>query len=186
LLYELLTGHKPYRVKSHLDLPRAVLEEEPTRPSTAISLTEELRSSDGEASVTPDSVSKARETSPAKLRRRLRGDLDNILLMALRKDPERRYASVAEFAGDIRRHLEDRPVTARKDSLAYRADKFLRRSRVGITPLIALLLILSVLGLFTYRWITRQAKPAADLKLQSIAVLPFKTEPSQAYLGHGI
>ena len=64
LLYELLTGHKPYRVKSHLDLPRAVLEEEPTRPSTAISLTEELRSSDGEASisVTPDSVSKARET----------------------------------------------------------------------------------------------------------------------------
>jgi len=188
LLYELLTGHKPYRVKSRLDLPRAVVEEEPTRPSTAISLTEELRSSDGEASisVTPDSVSKARETSPDKLRRRLRGDLDNILLMALRKDPERRYASVAEFAGDIRRHLEDRPVTARKDSLAYRADKFLRRSRVGITPLIALLLILTVLGLFTYRWTTRQAKPAADLKLQSIAVLPFKTDPSQAYLGQGI
>lgn len=188
LLYELLTGHKPYRVKSQLDLPRAVLEEEPTRPSTAISLTEEVRSSDGAASisVTPDSVSKARETSPDKLRRRLRGDLDNILMMALRKDPERRYASVAEFAGDIRRHLEDRPVTARKDSLAYRANKFMRRRRIGIAPLIVLLLIFTVAGLFSYRWITRQAKPVADLKLQSIAVLPFKTDPSQAYLGHGI
>ena len=188
LLYELLTGHKPYRVKSQLDLPRAVLEEEPTRPSTAISLTEEVRSSDGATSisVTPDSVSKARETSPDKLRRRLRGDLDNILMMALRKDPARRYASVAEFAGDIRRHLEDRPVAARKDSLAYRANKFMRRSRIGTAPLIVLLLILSVLGLFTYRWITRHAKPAADLKLQSIAVLPFKTDPSQAYLGQGI
>src|ERR1051325_5106753 len=92
LLYELLTGHKPYRVKSRDtdEIARAVLEEEPTRPSTAIELTERVQAASEAIIITPASVSKARETTPDGLRRRLRGDLDNILLMALRKEPERR------------------------------------------------------------------------------------------------
>ena len=62
-------------------------------------------------------------TEPAKLRRLLGGDLDNIVLMAMRKEPQRRYLSVEQFSEDIHRHLEGRPVVARKDTLGYRTEK---------------------------------------------------------------
>ncbi len=189
LLYELLTGHKPYRVRSQLALAQAVVEEEPTRPSTAVSLTEEIRGLNGSepAWVTPDSVSKVRQATPEKLRKRLRADLDNILLMALRKDPKRRYASVEDFSADIRAHLENRPVKARKDSLVYRANKFIRRKYVAVAPLVISLILLAAIGLLAYVWISRNSKPAAaGLKLRSIAVLPFKTEAGDEYLGSGI
>ena len=79
-----------------------------------------------------DALSRIREGSRSKLRRRLRGDLDNITLMALRKEPDRRYTSVQQFAEDIRRHLEGLPVSAAKASWSYRAGKFVRRHKVGI------------------------------------------------------
>ena len=65
--------------------------------------------------------------------RQLRGDLDTILGKALKKDPAERYASVAEFADDLRRHLEHQPISARPDAIGYRAAKFVRRHRRGVT-----------------------------------------------------
>lgn len=147
LLHELLTGHKPYRVDSRapLEVMQAVLEREATRPSTAIMITETTHGDGGPASrLTPESVSKARDATPDRLRRRLRGDLDNIVLTALRKDPQRRYASVQQFSEDIRRHLKGLPVIARADTLGYRAAKFIRRHRIGVAA--AAMVLITLIG----------------------------------------
>ncbi len=143
LLYQLLTGRLPYRITSDLpgEVERAVIEQEPERPSTAVGRARAgpLRSrgaeaaADGtEATATPESVSQARRTRPPELRRRLAGDLDDILLMALRKEPERRYGSAAQLAEDIRRHQQGMPVLAYPDTFGYRARKFVRRNRLGV------------------------------------------------------
>ena len=84
------------------------------------------------------------EGSAAKLRRRLSGDLDIITLKALRKEPQRRYASVEQFAEDIRRHLEGLPVQAAPDSLRYRGRKFVQRHKVGVAA--SLLIVLAISG----------------------------------------
>ena len=148
LLYELLTGHRPYRVKrtaTH-ELMQAVLAEEPTRPSAVVALAEEVEGTDGAARValTPESVSRARGGSPVRLRRRLRGDLDNIVLKALRKDPRRRYPSAQQLSEDIGRHLAGRPVSARSDTLSYRAAKFVRRNKVAAAA--AALVLVTLVG----------------------------------------
>jgi serine/threonine protein kinase len=120
VLYELLTGQSPYRVAtsaSH-EISRAVCEDEPRKPSTIV------REKENE----PNS----REAPGQKVRKRLRGDLDNIVLMALRKHPGRRYSSVEQFAGDIRRHLQNLPVIARQDSWRYRTSKFVIRHKTGV------------------------------------------------------
>ncbi len=135
VLYELLTGHRPYRLSGRRpdEVARAVCEEEPDRPSTAVGRLETMTSRDGTPqTLTPDTVSATRGGDPKRLRRALRGDLDNIVLTALRKEPERRYASVEQLADDVRRHLEGRPIKARKDTVSYRAGKFLSRHRVGV------------------------------------------------------
>jgi len=148
LLYELLTGHRPYRIGSRTphEVARVVCEEEPQKPSTAVRRVETYRNADGTASVTltPETVSRTRDGNPDKLRRRLAGDLDNIVLMAMRKEPARRYASVDQLANDIRRHLEGRPVIARQDTIAYRAAKFIKRHKAG--GLAALLILVSLIA----------------------------------------
>jgi serine/threonine-protein kinase len=136
VLYELLTGHYTYRLTSRnpLDVLRAVVEQEPERPSTAIDRTERLAapsSSSTAPPVTAQSVSRTREGTPDRLRRRLRGDLDNITMTALRKEPTRRYASVEALSEDIRRYLEGRPVAARRGGLGYKLGKFVARNRVA-------------------------------------------------------
>ena len=80
---------------------------------------------------------------PSLLARGIDSDLDNIVLMAMRKEPERRYGSVAEFAEDIRRHLHGLPVHAREDTLGYRGRKFIRRHRMGVAAAVLLVAILS-------------------------------------------
>src|SRR5580704_8333415 len=112
LLYKLLTGHSPYRMegRSPDEFERAICEEVSDKPSSVI---DRVENSAAESTITPQSVSETREGTPDKLRRRLRGDLDNIALMALRKEPQRRYSSVLQFSEDIRRHLQGLPVTAR-------------------------------------------------------------------------
>ena len=139
VLYELLTGSSPYRFTSRAprDVERAITEQEPTRPSTAA----------------PDSNRK----SAIANRRSLRGDLDNIILMALRKEPERRYQSVEQFSEDIRRHLELRPVLARKDTVRYRATKFIRRNKAAVAAA-ALVLISLVGGMIATSWEARHAR----------------------------
>ena len=126
VLYELLCGCSPYQFTSQSspEMARVITETEPKRPSTAI----------------------AREGDDSKFGIRnsklLKGDLDNIVLMALRKEPERRYQSVEQFAEDIRRHLEERPVLARKDTVGYRAAKFARRNTTALAAAAIVLLIL--------------------------------------------
>ncbi|MGB7923697.1 MAG: serine/threonine-protein kinase [Pyrinomonadaceae bacterium] len=122
VLYELLTGERAHQIKSHslAEIERVVCEVEVERPSVVV----------------------GRRKSPAKLQRELAGDLDNIVLMSLRKEPERRYQSVEQLSEDIRRYLEGRPVTARQDTFGYRAGKFVRRHKVGVSVAATFLLLL--------------------------------------------
>jgi len=134
VLYELLTGCAPYNVPARTphELSRAVCETEPERPSMAV-LRQEPSAKEGERTpVNDSSLPSMREGSPEKLSKRLRGDLDNIVLMALRKEPPRRYASVEQFAQDIRRHIDHLPVIARQDTFSYRSSKFIARHKTGV------------------------------------------------------
>jgi eukaryotic-like serine/threonine-protein kinase len=147
LLYELLTGHRPYRVAGSLphEMARVICEQEPQRPSTVIKRVEEVMQGSGEVAViTPQRVGEARAVRPEKLRRQLQGDLDNIVLMALRKELERRYSSVEQFAQDIENYLQGRPVSARQDTLSYRTAKFIRRHKTGVAA--AALVLLTLVG----------------------------------------
>lgn len=149
VLYELLTGRSPYRVASCTphELSRSVCEVEPEKLSTVVRRAEVEPEGSGKPTITPDEVAAVRDGSPEKLSRRLSGDLDNIVLMALRKEPLRRYASVEQFAEDVRRHLENLPVSARKDTFSYRASKFILRHRTGVAAaLVVALTVLTGLG----------------------------------------
>jgi eukaryotic-like serine/threonine-protein kinase len=146
VLYSLLTGRRPYRVngKTPHEIVQAVLETEPEKPSIAVNRAEKDAPGKSSEDKSSENLSAVREGSPEKLRRRLRGDLDNIVLKALRKEPERRYASVEQFSEDIRRHLEGLPVSARPDTLAYRGSKFVRRHKWAVMA--AGLAVLALVG----------------------------------------
>jgi len=129
LLYQILTGRLPYEPPSdkQADLERAICETPPERPSTA--------------------VTRGGASSPKAARRELRGDLDNVVLMALRKEPERRYLSAGQFSEDIQRYLDGQPVLARQDTWSYRASRFIARNRAGVaaaTVVVVLLVGVSV------------------------------------------
>jgi serine/threonine-protein kinase len=128
LLYQLLTGHHPYReaARSRAEIERAVLETSPRRPSTVV--TTGISRNSGTETLSPEEIGSRRATDPTHLRRQLAGDLDDVVLKALRKEPERRYSSVASLADDIRRHLDGHPVQARPDTLSYRTGKFIARN----------------------------------------------------------
>jgi serine/threonine protein kinase/tetratricopeptide (TPR) repeat protein len=164
LLYELLTGHRPYPLngKTPPEVYDVICHQEPARPSEAVTRAEEVAGPDGRICITPDSVSLTRDGHVDKLRRRLKGDVDNIVLKALRKEPQRRYPSVNEFSEDIRRHLEGRTVTAHRDSLGYRAGKFVRRHRAGVAGG-ALLLLTLIGGLAATVWQAHIAGLERDL-----------------------
>ena len=134
VLYQLLTGRSPYPggTRNSHELARAVCETDPGRPSTVVLNAQAARDGEQVEPLTPAQVSDTREGSPVKLHRRLEGDLDNIVLMAVRKEPQRRYASVEQFAEDIRRHLEALPVTATSGSWRYRAERFAVRHKAGV------------------------------------------------------
>jgi tetratricopeptide (TPR) repeat protein/predicted Ser/Thr protein kinase len=137
VLYELLTGHHPFRVGPG-DTPsrveRRVCGQDPLRPSARVDGSSET--------VTAEAVSHVRRVTPQRLRRRLAGDLDSIVLRALEKEPARRYPSANALAEDLRRHLARLPVHARRGTAAYRIRKFARRNRIGMvmTALAALAL----------------------------------------------
>jgi eukaryotic-like serine/threonine-protein kinase len=132
VLYKLLTGDQPYALQKHTstELERAICEWEPELPSVVAARS---------------TTAVVAEGSPERLKRRLRGDLDVIVLTALRKEPQRRYASVQRLSDDIALHLGHAPVTARKDTWRYRTHKFLGRHKAGaiVTVLIALALVAS-------------------------------------------
>ena len=160
VLYELLTGQRPYaHLKSRRpdELARAICEEEPPHPSTVVSRAAPTTVT---ATVPAGQVPAARLSS-TRLRRRLEGDLDNVVAKALRKEPARRYTSVAAFSEDIRRHGEGLPVSARQDTLGYRAGKFVRRHKTGVTAA-ALVVVSMVTGLVTAIWQARLAGQERD------------------------
>ena len=169
VLYELLSGHRPYRLTQHTpaEIERAICEQDPDTPSTAVNRVETDTSAEGvPITKTPELVSETREGDPEKLRRRLRGDLDNIVLKALQKEPERRYGSVQEFSEDIERHLQHLPVSARKSTLAYRASKFVQRHSVPITASVFGILLLGASVLFTVKRIQKLTNISKQQGLQ--------------------
>lgn len=136
VLFELLTGDSPYpSTTNYQDATRAVCEIEPRKPST-------VRRWDGKSPLKLNSgfFGKALNFASGGRRNELKGDLDNIVLMALRKEPHRRYVSVEQFAEDIRRYLANLPVLARKDTASYRASKFVLRHKAGVTAATAIML----------------------------------------------
>jgi eukaryotic-like serine/threonine-protein kinase len=155
VLYELLTGHRPYRLDtlSPTEIERVVCEAQPPRPSTAVRRSEELATADGgRLLLTPEAVAGVREGDVARLARRLAGDLDTILLTALRKEPERRYTSAERLSEDIRLYLASLPIRSRPDSFGYRAGKFVTRHAVGVTVAAAgLALLLAFAGVMTWQ-----------------------------------
>jgi serine/threonine protein kinase/tetratricopeptide (TPR) repeat protein len=146
VLYILLSGHRPYQVSgtSSQTFADIICLTEPVKPSEIVVRTETIGGpGDRNAlTVTPESVSAARDTKPDKLRRRLSDDLDNIVLMALRKDPRRRYSSIEQFSDDLRRHIEGLPVRAREDTLAYRSSRFVKRHKLAVAAVTVFVLTL--------------------------------------------
>jgi non-specific serine/threonine protein kinase/serine/threonine-protein kinase len=145
VLYRLLTGSSPYAEKTRtpLELAKVICEIEPMRPSAGLM---PMQAVDVEVSALK--TTRWRPSGSAKLKRALRGDLDNILLKTLRKEPQRRYASVEQLAEDIRRHLHGLPVTATPDSIPYRVNKLIRRHRIGMAAS-ALVLVALIGGIAT-------------------------------------
>ena len=169
LFYELLVGRRPYafRTSAPAEIARVVREAEPTRPSAAVAPRNVLSTrthAPGEAPAASDDAPPGGATPPAAWvapARQLRGDLDAILLRALRKEPERRYATAGELAADLRRHLDGRPVEARGDSVGYRASRFVRRHRAGVAVAATLVGALGV-GVGAVLWQAREtAREAA-------------------------
>ena len=155
VLYELLTGHRPHYFR-HL-LPEAaarrIAATEPALPSRVIEQITADQDQDGQQFVTrsPRMVSEARASSPEKLRRTLKGDLDNITLRALRSNPADRYHSVAQLSEDIARHLKGEPVAARKPEFTYLAGRFVRKHKPAVLAGIVILLTLLTALLLTIR-----------------------------------
>jgi serine/threonine-protein kinase len=151
LLYELLTGRQPQRLarRGSREIEHVVCKKEPTRPSAALATSDGLQEWDGLAEEpAPEDASVARGTTPERLRRQLRGDLDTIALTALQKDPERRYPSAEALAADVRRHLDHQPVLARGDGLGYRAVKLLWRHRRAALAVVLGVCLLAISGSF--------------------------------------
>ncbi len=127
LLYLLLTGRHPTGTgpQPPADLVKAIVDIEPARPSDTVASTR-----------TTEEVAIAnaarRATTPDRLRRLLRGDLDTIVAKSLKKNPAERYPSVTAFADDLRRYLRNEPIGARPDTIPYRAAKFVRRNRAAV------------------------------------------------------
>jgi serine/threonine protein kinase/tetratricopeptide (TPR) repeat protein len=186
LLYELLTGHRPYRPSPSdpQSLVRAICETDPIRPSSIVGRVESIQKRDGSiVEVTPEAISRVREGDEHQLRRRLSGDLDTIVLKAMQKDPQRRYASVDQLADDLGRHLQNLPVVARKDTLAYRTRKFVRRNKWGVGIAAAVFLLIAGFGI----WVTVLWQQAVREQQRAQAVSTFleelfsRSDPSKSH-----
>lgn len=167
VLYELLAGARPYKLKTESleELSRAICDTEPEKPSEA---GKELRAkSQGQRAdnldlpLTPDPEQEANQKSKIQNLKLLRGDLDNIILMAMRKEPELRYGSVQQLSEDIQRHLDGLPVAAHKPTLRYRAAKFVRRNKIAVAAA-CVVLVAVVAGVIGIAWQARVARAERD------------------------
>lgn len=167
VLYELLTGQSPYKSArtQPLALAKEICETDPERPSTVVGRTE-------------TGGAETFDTTPValnlkRLQRGLRGDLDNIVLMALRKDPSRRYASAGQLSDDVERYLHNLPVAARADTFTYRASKFVARNRwpVAFASLAVIGLIGGIIATTYQASIARQAQARAEQNFADVRKL---------------
>ena len=161
LLYELLAGRRPYRVagRSPNEIEREILSADPPRPSNAITLP---AAPDEDAVRVASDLARARGTTASRLGRQLSGDLDQIVLKSLRKEPEQRYGSATEFADDVRRQMDGRPVLARRGTRRYRASRFVRRHRVGVAAGLLLAVTLGA-GIAGTLWQAAKAREQASI-----------------------
>ncbi len=171
LLYRLLTGCPPYQVSMSrpTEIPAIICDVEPMAPSQKVrQLTRPLPS----GNLAPDAraVLASRGLNADRLARRLQGDVDNIVLMALRKEPQRRYRTVNEFAGDIERHLSSHPVLARADTWHYRTSRFVRR-HVAAVSMAATLSVLLVMFAVTTSVQNKRIAEQRDTALEISAFL---------------
>jgi serine/threonine protein kinase/TolB-like protein len=181
LLYELLTGTRPYRLKSAASigaLDQAIATIEVKKPSMQLE----------------QSAAAARASTAERLSRQLRGDLDAVVLKALAKEPAQRYPSAAALAEDLRCHLEGNPIRARPALIVYRLRKFVLRNRALLAvSVIALAAILAVVAYARYReslaQVTVSAAATNVVSGKSIAVLPFvdmSEHKDQEYFSDGL
>lgn len=146
LLYELLAGYKPFALEGNrlAELERAICEDTPPSLSAAIAGAEST------APATVGQIAAERSVTVAKLKRELGGDLNNIVMMAIRKEPERRYASVEQLSADVQRYLDGMPISARPDLWSYRANKFVRRHAIPVSLAGAFVVLLIGFSTTTY------------------------------------
>ena len=185
LLYVLLTGHHPTGAapRTPAGLVKAILDTEPTRPSEIVC---PARTNEENAIANAE----RRATTPDKLARSLRGDLDTIIAKALKKNPQERYASTKFFAEDLQRYLQHEPISARPDAIGYRARKFVRRHRSTVTA--ASLLALSVIGIIIVtRLLPRRPEPLPQFNQQKLTanaeespIFSAAISPDGKYLGY--
>lgn len=181
LLYVLLTGRHPtaHGADTPAAVMRATLDIDPPRLTQAPSI-RETKPGDAALRAAAD-----RNTTPARLRRQLHGDLENIVARALKKDPAQRYQTVGALAEDLRRYRANEPVSARPDSLAYRAAKFVRRHRMSVATAMLLVLTISagLVGTLTQARrvedLARQARNERDNALRQLA----NAEASNEFIG---
>jgi len=194
ILYELLSGHRPYRTRgcTPAQIERLVCETRPKPPSEAVLRSLETPRAEGRTERTiPESLAADRGTKPDRLRRRLAGDLDTIVLEALRQEPSRRYASVEHLMDDLRRHRTGLPVGARGDTTGYRLRKFVSRHRFAVAGTVAVAVLMSgfsfVTAVQSHR-IRTQAERIAQERDRAEQVAGFLTNlfrTSNPYAGGG-
>jgi serine/threonine protein kinase len=157
VLYELVSGCRPYRLETRLhdELVRVICDVDPDRPSTAITR------------MPSESSTRRWEEKPERLRRQVRGDIDTIVLKAMQKAPQRRYASAEKLAEDIERHLRGYPVTARPDSVSYRVLKFVSRNKAGVA-IVALAAVVTLTTL-TSLWLLQIAATTHERRVAESA-----------------
>ncbi len=168
ILYELLAGQHPFPDESgsFLKLSRAICETDPEKPSSSVAKYGLTGSGEG----TAGADASARDVK--SLERRLSGDLDAIVMKALRKRPGQRYSSAQQLSDDLRRHLEDLPVRAREATFGYRAWKFVRRHTFGVVMSSLMILMLIGFGL-AMAWMWEREREAREEQEQAFFVADY-------------
>lgn len=163
ILYELLSGQRPisFRTRAPEGILKEITERDPELPSVAV------------AHATAAAAAVRRGETIPRLRRRIAGDLDGIVMKALEKEPGRRYGSVEQFAADIRRHLEGKPVHARGHDTAYRMSRFVRRHRLAVISgsLVGLALVAGLLGTSWQAGVARRERDRANRRFEDVRAL---------------
>jgi serine/threonine protein kinase/tetratricopeptide (TPR) repeat protein len=176
LLYELLTGRRPFQLAGSnriTDMERIICDQEPLPPSEMAAKTTR------ESPDLANDIAACRSTSPTRLERDLKGDLDNIVLMSMRKDAARRYGSAEQLAADLEHHATGQPVTATRDTWFYRTHKFVRRHAVGVGAAALAVLLLAAFAVVTLlqaQRIARERDIAATQRTRAEQVSLFLVE----------